>query len=401
MRIIIDATTTQNEWKSNGIGFYARNIITHLVKEHSDTKFILLMYDDLPSTIDEMFMVPLKNVEIKRIGKYIDKNLFHILWYVRQLFPGYLTVSSLKQVYEKGDIFFSPFFWGGLPLRIPFVVAIHDFAFPKFNIYSQISIFHNLARAFTYWVEMFKTLRARAIITDAQFTVGEYHRYLPGYNMQKIFPIHLGLDMQNVESNIDHFLPKDWKERGYLIYLGGGYTRNKNTEGLIDGYAAYVSMCRESGKEVPYLVIAGKNFTNPKDISIRKLHERILEKGVRGKVIFTGRYEDIERYSLLHNSLASIHLSLYEGFGFGALEGMKAGTPTIVHYGSCYPEVMKDGAIFVDGTNPREVANAILHVVNDRKTVKVIAKRGKEVASEYKWEKTARETYNVLVNALK
>ncbi len=399
MRIIIDATTTQNEWKSNGIGFYTRNIIINLIKEFPSMKFILLMYDS-PSEIDSLISANHSNLEIVRMGTFQGKNLLNPMWYVRQLFPGVDMLSALRKVYQKGDIFFSPFFWGGLPLSIPFVVTIHDFAFPRFNIYSQISFLHNLARATTFWIEMYKTLRAKYIITDAQFTVSDYLSYLPKYPKDRIVAIHLGLDIELKETDVSHLLPADWQQMGYLINLGGGYTKNKNMVGVIEGFARYVQKAKERKLTPAYLVIAGKNFQDTNIADIKALHQLIADRGVKDLVYFSGRYDDGSRYSLFKNCSISINLSLYEGFGFALLEGMKAGAPTIAHNGSCYPEVVKDGAILVNGKDIEEVSDAILNLMVDTDVAQKLSMRGKEVVEVYDWKVSAQKTYNVLVKSL-
>ncbi|HRI05644.1 MAG TPA: glycosyltransferase family 1 protein [Candidatus Dojkabacteria bacterium] len=400
MRIVIDATTTQNEWKSNGIGFYTRNIATHLISQFPKTNFVLLMYNS-PSAIDTFLLEEHSNVEIVRMGEFKGKNLLNPMWYLKQVFPGVEMLKTLKKAYRKGDIFFSPFFWAGLPLSIPFVVTIHDFAFPRFNIYSQISPLHNIARSITYWCEMLKTLKAKSIITDAQFTVDDYLHYLPMYDRSKIFPVHLGLDIELKPKSVDHLLPKDWKERGYIINLGGGYTKNKNVEGIVRSYAIYVDRAKKNGSNPVYLVIAGKNFqdTNIKDV--KSLHALIKELNIEDLVHFSGRYDDEDRYSLLANSRLAINLSLYEGFGFALLEGMKAGAPTIASSSSCYPEVVQDGAYLVDGQNYNEVAGAIIKLLEDEPFSRNLAIKGKEVAYKYSWEKCAKHTHEILINAAK
>ncbi|MBI2357066.1 glycosyltransferase family 4 protein [Candidatus Dojkabacteria bacterium] len=399
MRVLIDATTTQNEWRSNGIGFYTRNIVSNLVTQFSDTKFILLMYDN-PSEIEGLLSSNLENLEVVRIGGFKKKNLFNPIWYLNQLLPGIDMLKTLKRVYKEGDLFFSPFFWGGIPSSIPFVVTIHDLAFPRFNIYSQISFLHNIARGVTYWIEMFKTLKAKAIITDAQFTIDEYLHYLPKYPREKMFPIYLGLDIELVEKDVNRLLPQDWREKGYIINLGGGYTKNKNTGGIIDAYAKYVEVCKGKNKVPPYLVIAGKNFQDRSIKDVRNLHRKINSLGIEGLVHFPGRYEDDDRYSLLKNSLLTINLSAYEGFGIALLEGMKAGAPTIASNASCYPEVVKDGAHVVDAGNIDSVVQAIEKIIEDRKYAESLSEKGKVIASSYSWEKAAEETYNVLSKSL-
>lgn len=399
MRIIVDATTTQNEWKFNGIGYYSKNIIINLIKEFPKTTFVLLMYNS-PSEIDTILNEGYSNIEVVRMSSFKNKNYFNPMWYIRQLLPGIETLSYLKKTYRKGDIYFSPFFWAGLPLTLPYVVTIHDFALVKFNIYSEISPLHNLARAIIYWIEMIKTVKAKAIVFVSKYTQDDYKSYFPKYPNERMATVHLGLDIEKIETDVSPLLPKNLEGRGYIINLGGGYTKNKNTEGIIKGYAKYVDNVRLRGQQPAFLVIAGKNFQNKNIREVKKLHVLIKQLNIEELVHFTGFYDVDQRYSLLKNSLLSINLSLYEGFGFALLEGMKVGVPTIASNASCYPEVVQDCAHVIDGNDYEEVARSISKIIDDKEYAKELSRKGEIVASKYSWHRCAKETYNVIIKSL-
>jgi len=393
MHIVIDATTTQNEWKNNGIGVYTRNLLSNLIPLYPKTEFTFMMYDGI-STIDKLISKKFNNLNVVRIGEREIKSLLNPVWYFKQMYPGFLLSSALKKIRQKQFLFFSPFFWGGLPKDIPFVVTLHDFALPVFNIYSQISSLHNWVRMVTYWNEMKKVYLANRVIVDANFTKKDVIKYLPKYDIKNVRTIYLACDFLTEKSlNIDSYLPKDWKERKYILYLGGGVTRNKNSNGVIYGYYEFVK--RLNIKDVPYLVIAGKNFTDMGNKDVKRIHNLVKDLNLEEFVHFTGYYDERYKYSLLKNATACMHLSLYEGFGIGMLEAMYSGSPTIAHKGSTYVEVMGDGGILLDGENSKEVGDALFRVYTDELFAKELGIKGYLRAKHFSWKRTAKDTYSV------
>ncbi len=394
MKVLIDATVTQDEIKGNGVGVYFKNLIRTMVKNYPDIEFKLLMYND-PSTIEEL--LELDNVKVIRIGNYIKKSLSNPMWYLRQLYPGIQIFKHIKKNMDKDTIYFCPYFWNGVPLGVPMVVALHDFALPVFNIYSQINPFLNVARFFTYWIEIFKASFARRIITLAKYTVGDIRKYVPLYKGPiDVTPIS---DNSNMEQrDISKYFLNDYAQRGYLIYLGGGVTRNKNSDNVVKSYFEFTKNFKDRSK-CPYLVIAGGLFTSDQKeaIAIRNL---VSELKLDDLVIYTGRYLDEEVYSLCKNSFAFIHLSLHEGFGIAVLESMRSGSPTIAHNGTSYPEVIQDGGILVNGRDPIEVSKAIYKIYSDKDYAKKISQKGMELAKQYSWERTAKLTVESLKKAL-
>ncbi len=394
MKVLIDATVTQDEIKGNGVGVYFKNLIRTMVKSYPDIEFKLLMYND-SSTIEDI--LDCSNVKVIRIGDYIKKSFKNPLWFIRQLYPGLQVFKHIKKNMDKYTIYFCPYFWNGVPLGVPMVVAVHDYALPIFNIYSQINPILNIARFFTYWLEMFKVNFARRVITLANYTVGDIRKYLPLYK-GPIDVTPLSDNMTMVDMDISKYFPKDYKKRGYIIYLGGGVTKNKNSDNVVYSYNEFLKRF-ENKKDAPYLVIAGGLFTSSQKeaISIRNL---VTKLGLDSNVIYTGRYLDEEVYSLCKNSFAFIHLSLFEGFGIAVVESMRSGSPTIAHNGTTYPEVVKDGGVLVDGRNPIEVGQVIWKIYSDKAYAQNLSKRGKEIAKEYSWGITAKLTVESLRKAL-
>ncbi|HNR53184.1 MAG TPA: glycosyltransferase family 1 protein [Candidatus Dojkabacteria bacterium] len=387
MHIIIDATTTQDQMAYAGPGRYTRNIILSLVKEYPDTKYSILLFEDKESTLDtEISKYP--NAQIIRIGKYKDNDYKNDITYLTQILP------AIKKIKQKDSIYFCPYFWRNFPsYTMPVVLFIHDMNLPMFNMYSQQSPIHNFIRKIQYWMTLNKAMKCKHIITNSQNTKTDFLKYYPKYPSEKISVSYIGVEIEEKETSLDNILPKDWKEKKYLIYLGAGINRTKNSKGAL---LSYVSFLKTLDKEqAPYFVIAGGKFEDKTKPEIKELYDIIEKNNIQDKVIFTGFYKDEDKYSLLHNSFAFIHLSLAEGFGIAPIEAMRSKTPTILHRSPVYLELFSDVSVMVDGNNPGLVGCVIKDIYMNEDKYKELVEKAYTLSKEYTWEKSAEITHGV------
>jgi glycosyltransferase involved in cell wall biosynthesis len=391
MHLIIDCTTTQNQLKHHGIGVYTKHLVKNIIKQ-KETKFSLLLFN-APSTLESILKNKSDNVEIVRIGKLRKSNYLNKLWFHTQYLP------NIKKIKTKDSIYFCPYFWLGIPSNtLPTILMIHDMILPIFNIYSEGNKIKNLIKKQLYWLELNKSKKCKGIVVNSQCTKDDYLKYYPNYDPNKIKVIYLDAELEGTNPNWDEKLPKDYKQKGYYIYMGGTVYKNKNSKGVVDGYSNLIQRL-ESKQDSPYLVIAGGNFVkdNPQ---AQEFRQYIKDKGLEKKIILTGFYENNQAKQLLSNSIAMIHLSLYEGFGISLVEGMKAGTAVIAHNGSCYPEVLNGAGLLVDGKNEEQVGEAMYKVYKDKEYREQLVKKGLQRAKQFSWEKTAQETYEFIEEVL-
>jgi glycosyltransferase involved in cell wall biosynthesis len=209
---------------------------------------------------------------------------------------------------------------------------------------------------------------------------------------------YLGVDLEQKEVPLEGILHNNYKQRKYIIYLGGGINRTKNSIGVIQGYIQFLKILKQkniSKQQAPYLVISGGKFQDKSKKEVKELYDLIEKENIQDNVIFTGFYEDIQKYSLLSNSFAFIHLSLYEGFGFAPIEALRSKVPTILHKSPVYEELFNDVSIMVDGNNHEEVGKNIYDVYSNPEKYQDKVQKGYELSLEYTWEKVAQRTYEV------
>jgi hypothetical protein len=400
MHIIIDATTTQDQFAHAGIGQYTKNVVCELVKQYPKTNFSILLFADKPTILCDVIYKH-KNVKIENIGKYQVSDFKNDIWYYSKILP------KIREIKQKDSIYFCPYFWRNFPVNVlPVVLFVHDMNLPMFNMYSQKSKIHNQIRRVQYWMTLNKCMKCKKILCNSETTKNDFLKYYPKYPEKDVEVTYLGVDLEKKEVNIDNVLPKDYKERGYLLYMGGGINRSKNSTGVIKGYAKFLKLLEsKKGKlpekihnKPPYLVIAGGQFQNQELKEVQELNELIGEEGIKESVIFTGFYGDDQKYSLLTNAFAFIHLSLYEGFGLSPIEALRAKVPAILHKNPVYEELFSDVAKMVNGEDPDEVGEAIYDICTTPVRYRKQIEQAYEYSLKFTWERTAKLTYEVLEN---
>jgi glycosyltransferase involved in cell wall biosynthesis len=142
------------------------------------------------------------------------------------------------------------------------------------------------------------------------------------------------------------------------------------------------------------LVLAGKRGWLYTD-----LFAQVERLGLANRVLFPGYIADADLPALLSGALGFVFPSLYEGFGIPVLEAGACGVPVITSNTSSLPEVAGDAALLVDPHDVDAIAEAMHRLVTDEALRTELARRGLENVQRFSWEKCARETLAVLLEA--
>ena len=122
---------------------------------------------------------------------------------------------------------------------------------------------------------------------------------------------------------------------------------------------------------------------------IKKLN---LEKRVN---FFSNLTQEDLRKTYCEAELAIIP-SLYEGFGFAAIEAMACGVPLISTSGGALPEVIKDTGIIISPKNAKEIYNSIDFLLSSPDKAKELSiKALRRANSKFSWETIAKKLEKV------
>ena len=170
------------------------------------------------------------------------------------------------------------------------------------------------------------------------------------------------------------FGPGRAPDRGYYVFHLGSTDARDNT-------AAAIEACRRVGVR---LLVAGD--------------ARVAADGA--DVEFLGRVADAELAALYRGAAAYLDPSLFEGFGYGALEAMACGAPVIASNVTSIPEVVGEAALLCDPSSPDQLAAALRRVLDEPGLADRMRDRGFERASRFTWERTGEGLSSALAHAL-
>lgn len=322
---------------------------------------------------------------------------------------------SWELLWHRPDVLFVPA--DTVPLIHPerTVTTIHDVAFERFpELYAGRSvqrrlgwlrpIIHLFVRIATFgrysaserdyhrW-SVRHALRACAkILTVSEFTKREMVDTL-GADPKKIAVTYQGVPQPEVFQGISPDQQAATRQKFNLahpfwLYIGR-LEKKKHIAELIAAYFAY----RDQSESPADLVLVGSPGYGWAEIE-KRLGKKLVENGVR---LLGYQPEDVVNV-LRVSALGFIFLSAYEGFGRPPLESVNAGVPVIASSKGSLPEVLGDGAIFVDPENSSTVVAAMLRLETDTQLRQKLVERGRVAAKRFTWGRTADLTTAALTD---
>lgn len=232
------------------------------------------------------------------------------------------------------------------------------------------------------------------ILTDSQHSkqdlVEIYH--LPS---EKISVVHLGYDATTfnsspVDPRVQGSLLARLRIRAPYILHHGMVQKRKNLAKLIEAYRILLNRSRAREHQ---LVLAGPEGFGSEEI--RRMADGLV---AQGKVIFSGPLPSQELAQLIKGASLCVIPSLYEGFCLPMVEAMACGVPTIAANTSCIPEISGGLLRYFDSQSAEDMAATIDAVLEDADLQRELITNGLVRASQFSWQRCARETIMALTN---
>lgn len=366
-----------NVAKRVGISEYAFQLLTQfsnskLKTQNSNLRFVVYLKDEprneLPPESENW------TYRVLRPGK---------LWTQWRL-PLDLFVSS-----PKPDVFFSPTHYAPRFSPVPTVVSVMDLSYLYFPEMFNKSDLLQLRSWTAYSVK-----KASKILTISNSSKDDIIKeYKVGKD--KVVVTHLGI--KNTVTLTPHIYSmsqlkaKYGLSDNYLLFVGTLQPR-KNIKRLIEAFEKVIKPKVESHtvNDLQLIIVGRKGW----------LYEEILDApkdlGIEQHVKFLENVQDDELPLFYKHALMFVLPSLYEGFGLPVLEAMKQGCPVITSNISSLPEAGGDAALYVDPEDIDDIAEKITQLVKNEKLRKELVEKGKAQVKKFSWEKTAKETLQVL-----
>jgi glycosyltransferase involved in cell wall biosynthesis len=368
MLISIDASraTVQQRTGTEGYSFH---IIRGLIDLGTDHCFHLYFRDTPP---DDLFQQQ-ANVEIRVLKQ-------------RRLWTHLALRSAVR--HERPNVLFVPSHvipWPDVG-PVPSVVTAHDLGYLHYPEKHPL-----IERLYLDWSTRHSTRLARRVIAVSNATKHDLVQ-LNGVPAEKIRVVHSGIDKQlrpiDNPQEITALRQRLGIRGSYLLHVGRVQSR-KNLPRLVEAFAQIRDMIPDLT-----LVLAGREVWGHKGVM-----NRVAQLKLTDRVILPGYVADDDLATLYSGAAAYVFPSLYEGFGFPALEAMACGTPVICANTSSLPELVGDAALTVPPTDVDAFAEAIQRVLTDDPLRHKLIARGLERVKGFTWEAASKATLQVLLDA--
>ena len=125
--------------------------------------------------------------------------------------------------------------------------------------------------------------------------------------------------------------------------------------------------------------------------------ERLLKKlNLEERVNFFSNLTQADLRRTYCEAEIAIIPSLYEGFGFAAIEAMACGVPLISTSGGALPEVIKDTGILIPPKNVKEIYNSVDFLLSSPDKARELSEKAlKRANSKFSWETIAKKLEKV------
>lgn len=267
------------------------------------------------------------------------------------------------------------------------IVTVHDII-PFMLRNTQLSSYRTVADRWFDRLAMLGLKRADVLIADSQATKQSIVDQL-GIAPHKINVVYLGIDHDRFQPRT---VPRDLDDRyglvrdtRYLIYVGSEDPR-KNLAALLRALA----IVRREQPDVELIKVGRPHFVQER----RRLIALAAELGVAHAIRWLDDVAESDLPLLYNRATVCVMPSLYEGFGFPALEAMACGAPVVAANATSLPEIVGQAGILVPD-DPAAFATAITRCLTNPALHENLRAAGVLQAARFTWNTTIAQTRTV------
>ncbi len=356
-----------NEERRVGSGVYAYEVLKHFAANASSTL---------------QFTVYLKQPPLGDMPKE-NEYWKYVLVKPKRLWTQVGLPLYLFTHFPRPTLFFTPSHYAPRFSPVPTVISIMDLAYLHFPALFNQSDLYQLKEWTGYSVK-----NATKVFTISEASKRDIIKFYK-VKEEDITVTYLGIkptgDMKN-QITIAELQKKYSFSMPYFLFVSTLQPR-KNVTRLVQAF----SYLQKKHPEVQLIIVGKKGWMYEEILASPKTY------GVEDQVKFLDFVPNEDLPGLYSNAVAYVLPSLYEGFGLPVLEAMKFDCPVITSNISSLPEAGGDAVLYVDPLNSQDIAEKMEEMYTDKKVREELIKKGREQVKKFSWEKTAKQTLEVLL----
>ena len=356
-----------------GVGYFIYETFKRITARHPEHEFIFIF--DRP--YDQRFVFS-KTVKPVVMGPPARHPLLWKFWYD-------IRIPAVLRKY-KADVFVSCDGFCSLGTKVPQCLVIHDLAFlhyPSFNKRSHLSFYKKNTAKFLN--------KATSVATVSAFSKKDIlaHYVIDTNKIDVVFSAAKEGFHPQSDSEKKATKNKYTEGKEYFVYAGAIHPR-KNLLNLLKAFSVFKKRMQTGMKLVLAGRLAWKYESFAKDLRTYKYKE---------DVILTGYVPEEELVKIIGASYGMVYPSLWEGFGVPVLEAMQSDVPVITSPDSSMQEMAGEAALYAKPEEHTAIAEQMMLLYKDEKLKKELIGKGRIVAKEYSWDRTASLLWQSILRA--
>lgn len=279
---------------------------------------------------------------------------------------------------DRPDVTFVPAHT--LPFAFPgvAVVTVHDLGYRHFP-----EAHAGASRHYLDWTTRYSAHRAAHVLADSQATAADLSHF---YNVasEKVHTVYPGILPPPITPDRATVRAKYGLPLRYFLFMGTLQPR-KNISRILQAYTQWRQ--QHPDEEIGLVLAGGKGWLyDPAWENVTGAH-------------FIGYVDEADKGAIYAEAFALVFPSLYEGFGFPALEAMACGLPVIASDTSSLPELVNGAGLLVDPLEISAISVAMSRLTMDEALRQDLITQGLARVREFTWERAAAQTLTVLEQA--
>lgn len=349
--------------KLEGIGLFTYESLKRITQSHPEIDFYFLF--DRKFDAEFIFSENIKPVVLFPPARH------PFLWF------WWFEISVARWLNKnKPDLFLSTDGYGCLRTEVPQVLVVHDLAFEHFKEHVPFLT----GKYYQYFMPRYSK-KAKRIATVSEFSKSDIVK------QYQISPEKIDV-VYNGAKEVYKPLNEGAKERvrakysggkPYFIFVGSIHPR-KNVKNLL---LAFEQFKAEASSDYQLLIVGRKAW----DFS--EVEETHASMNFKNEVKFLGHASPGELGEIVAAAVATVYVSLFEGFGIPIVEAMSCDVPVITSNITSMPEVAGNAALLVNPTSVNEISSAMKKMAEDSSLRNSFIEKGRTQVKNFSWELTA------------
>jgi len=357
-----------------GYGYFLFEIFKYLTSRYPEHQFIFIF--DRP--FDKRFIFS-PNIIPVVTGPPARHPLLWKFWYDVKV--------PLVLRKQKADVFVSVDGLCSLRTSVPQCLVLHDLAFLHYPSHVKKSHFFYYKRYVPKFLQ-----KAKTVATVSEFSKQDI---MKTYNVDAgkidvVYSAAKEIFKPVPQATTEEIKRKYTQDKEYFLYVGAIHPR-KNIVNLLKAFSVFKRRLKSNFK----LVLVGR-LAWKYDSFIHSLRNYKY----KDDVVMLGYVNEDELVRVMGSAYALVYPSLHEGFGVPVLEAMKCNVPVITSAHSPMQEIAGDAALYADANNPQDIGEKMMLIYKDENLRKSLVDKGRTVAANYSWQRTAELLWQSIQKAV-